>query len=67
MDIQLNETVTLTIETYEQMRDELKVLREQVKQKTIIKEVKPTWFELLPVILFFLVLFSIWGLTIWGF
>ena len=32
-----NETVTLSLETYEEMKKELKDLREQVKEKTIVK------------------------------
>ena len=37
----INETVTLSIETYEEMKVEIKSLRQQVKEKTIIKEVLP--------------------------
>ena len=37
----INETVTLSIETYEEMKVEIKNLRQQVKEKTIIKEVLP--------------------------
>lgn len=36
-----NETVTLSIETYEEMKEELKLLRQQVKKQTIIKEILP--------------------------
>ena len=39
MDINLNETVTLSIAHYEEMKEELKLLRQQVQEKTIVKEV----------------------------
>ena len=32
-----NETVTLSLETYEEMKKELNDLREQVKEKTIVR------------------------------
>jgi cell division septum initiation protein DivIVA len=32
-----NETVTLSLKTYEDMKEEIKNLKEQVKEKTIIK------------------------------
>ncbi len=41
MNIEINETVTLSIETYEEMKAEIKSLRKQVEEKTIYKEVIP--------------------------
>jgi hypothetical protein len=41
MNVNLNETVTLSIETYEEMKAEIKNLRQQVEEKTIYKEVLP--------------------------
>jgi hypothetical protein len=41
MNVNLNETVTLSIETYEEMKAEIKSLRQQVQEKTIYKEVLP--------------------------
>ena len=38
MDININETVTLSIQHYEEMKEELKTLRQQVQEKTVIKE-----------------------------
>lgn len=32
-----NETVTLSLQTYEDMKQEIKTLKEQVKEKTIVK------------------------------
>ena len=39
------ETVTLNLNTYKEMEKELQVLREQVKQKTIYKEVLPPVYK----------------------
>ena len=40
MNVNINETVTLSLENYEEMKAEIKSLRQQVQEKTIIKEVK---------------------------
>ena len=48
-----NETVTLSLETYEEMKKELKDLREQVKEKTIVKYYHhPIYGQVVLVILF---------------
>lgn len=41
----LNETVTLQRSTYEEMKDTIAALQEEVKQKEIIVIRKPEWFE----------------------
>lgn len=41
MNVKLNETVTLSIETYEEMKTEIKSLRQQIQEKTIYKDVLP--------------------------
>lgn len=49
MNVELNETVTLTRGNYEAMKNEIADLREQIKQKTIIVEVKPDWYDYLKI------------------
>lgn len=50
INMDTNETVTLSIQSYEKMKAEIAYLKEQVKQKTIIKEVQPTWWEITTLI-----------------
>jgi len=54
-----NETVTLSIQSYEKMKAEIALLREQVKQKTIIKEVEPQWAQWLTMLLAIAVLIAL--------
>ena len=41
MNINLNETVTLSIKTYEDMKNEIKYFRQKAEEKTVIKVVAP--------------------------
>lgn len=60
MNVNLNETVTLSIETYEEMKAEIKSLRQQVQEKTIYKEVLPPIYGYVAIAL----LFSLWFYTL---
>lgn len=53
-----NETVTLSLDTYKEMEKEIETLREQVKQKTIYKEV-------LPPIYGYVAMFILFGLFVY--
>jgi hypothetical protein len=53
-----NETVTLSLETYEEMKNELKDLREQAKQKTVIKYYHRSIYEQVALVILF-------GLFMW--
>ncbi len=55
MNVKLNETVTLSIETYEEMKAEIKSLRQQVQEKTIYKEVLPPIYGYVAMALLFIV------------
>lgn len=44
MNVNLNETVTLSVQTYEDMKEEIKSLKKLVQQNTIIEEVLPDKF-----------------------
>lgn len=45
------ETVTISLQTYESMKDEINLLRRQVQEKTIVKNVIPKPFGWALVIL----------------
>lgn len=57
----MNETVTLSIETYENMKAKIKSLKEQVREKTIVKEVIPPIYGYVALVLVFG--FYIWVTT----
>lgn len=44
------ETVTMSLDSYAKMKDEIEYLKIQVKEKTIIVEVEPTWIIVLKTI-----------------
>ncbi len=46
IDVDLNETVTISLDTYEGMKSEIKELKDTLTQKTIIKEVFPNWYNM---------------------
>ena len=50
----MNETVKLSIETYEEMKAEIKSLHQQVKEKTVIKEVSPPIYLYIGLVIFWL-------------
>lgn len=56
MNVNLNETVTLSIETYEEMKAEIRILRQQVQEKTIYKEVLHPIYGYVAIAAFF----SLW-------
>lgn len=54
-------TVTLSLETYEEMKKELKELREQVQEKTIVKYYRhPVYIQVALVMIFGLFMWLIW-------
>jgi hypothetical protein len=55
------ETVTISIETYEQMKAEIKRLKIENEEKTIYKQYLPDW-ALYPIVSFcFLAFFFMWA------
>lgn len=58
------ETVTIKLETYNEMKYELERLRKEVREKTIVKEVLPPIYGYLGMAIF--VAIFIWSLHIGG-
>lgn len=58
MNVSLNDTVTIALSTYEEMRGEIIVLKEELemlrKEKTIIETVHPKFYEIAGSIMLFI-------------
>jgi len=63
MNIKENETVTLSLQTYKDMENELEILKKQVREKTIIKYyMHPIYGKIFfVIILMVIMLLSIYG------
>ena len=59
MNVDLNETVTISLDNYNSMVKQIKKLKEDVAQKEIIVETKPKWFEIAQLAAIFLIALSI--------
>lgn len=61
MDVNISDKVYLSLETYEEMKHKIKYLEKLVLEKTIVKEVYPSWVELLIIITIITILTFIFG------
>jgi hypothetical protein len=53
-----NETVTILLETYDNMKLEIESLKKQVEEKTIIKEVYPPIFDYFSIAIIIVILIA---------
>lgn len=59
MNVDLNETVTISLDNYNSMVKQIKKLKEDVAQKEIIIEIKPKWFDIAQLAAIYLIALSL--------